>query len=697
MALCGIALLGCAKPYFMTQVDYDFYNRISGEFERAKYEEQPIVPEGEPRTVREPGDRKRWELTLAEAKRIALEHNKQIAVVQYVPGDAGTQIDFQLASFDAFFEAGGGWGRQEQQVVNRVQVVGTGRDAIIQKLFGSSIPLPGSAFGVATTSGANTGVIPLNSTVRNAGFSNPGAGVVGQPLNMLGFGKRLATGGIARVNYSLGYNNINPVNVFTAVNPAWQSSVNLTMQQPILQGAGVEFNRAPILIARAIYEQTLKDFQTQVNTLLRDVEIAYWQLTFTYYDLDSRQKGMEQALATWQKEKNKFEVGTGSKPDVAQAREQFEFFRAARLQALTRVLAAERDLRRVMGLPPDDDRQIVTKDQPLIAEYAPHWQAGVLEAMELRPELAAERFVIRALELQVLQAKNGLLPDLTANGTYSVTGLDNQWDKSIDVLTDNRYTTWTLGFRYTQQIGERSAHAEVRRAQLALGRGRANLRNLEHTYICDLHEAYQNVISNYELIQVQKDRREAAAQQLQAREQFYKQGKTTIDVLLQAQTTFADALRDEAQAIVNYNQSIIRWEFVRGTIVQTDNVVIAEEQINRMRPKTAQERIDQWIHSLPVPMHPGDHVHGDLIWSPDNTGPLYPNAILEPAEAPTSTPTPSGPGAGPAPEAPSNSGEPSSPRPGATTPPPRSSTGSPILELKSPPSSESSIPKAPTR
>lgn len=68
LALCGIALLGCAKPYFMTQVDYDFYNRISGEFERAKYEEQPIVPEGEPRTVREPGDRKRWELTLAEAK-----------------------------------------------------------------------------------------------------------------------------------------------------------------------------------------------------------------------------------------------------------------------------------------------------------------------------------------------------------------------------------------------------------------------------------------------------------------------------------------------------------------------------------------------------------------------------------------------------------------------------------------------------
>lgn len=653
--LSAVMTVGCQKPYFMTDLDYDFYNRVSGEYDRSEYGDEPLVPVHQPRTVRDPGetDKIPWKLTLAEVKRITLENNKQIAFLGYRPGEAGTVVDLRLSAFDAFFSFGGAWSGSEQQVLSNIQVIGTGRDAITQKLFGGAQ----AGYGFNATQGAAT---------QEVFSSIPGAEV-------LGIFKRNATGGLTRLTYTLDYQNINPVNVFTAINPAWRSAVNIGLEQPVLQGAGVEFNRAPILIARANYEQQIKDFQANVQTLLRDVEIAYWQINFAYQDLYSRQTGMEQALATWQKEKNKQEVGTGAVPDVAQAREQYEFFRAARLQALTRVLAAERDLRRLMGLPPDDDRRIIPADDPVIAEYAPNWQIAIQETMEFRPELAGQRFLVRAAELEVLRQKNGLLPDLTLAANYSITGLADDWDQSINVLTDSRFTVWTLGGRYRQQIGERAAHAAVRRANLALSRERATLRNLEHTYLCDLHEAYQNIISFYDLIQVQKDRREAATQQLEAREQFYRQGKTTIDVLLQAQTAFADALRDEGQAIVQYNQALARWEFAKGTILFNDNVALVEEGVSRMKSKTLDQRRRSWMHGLPLPYHPGTKVHGDLIWCPNTFGPLYPSYLLAtpPEEGPAaiegSAPAGEGAPASPvAPQGPTDSGpaiEPSSPRP----------------------------------
>lgn len=656
LLLSTVLSAGCTKPYFLTEVDYNFYNRVSGDYNRAEYGDEPLVPVREPRTVRDPGeeDKKPWYLTLDEIKKITLENNKQIAYLGYRPGEAGTAIDLRLAAFDTFITAGGAWSNSEQQVLSNIQVLGTGRNALTQKLFGG----PQAGYGVNSTLGGAT---------QDVFSSLPG-------VEVLGLLKRNATGGLTRINYTLNYQNLNPVNVFTALNPAWQSAVNLSFEQPLLQGAGVEFNRSPILIARANYEQQIKDFQSQVHTLLRDVELAYWQIVFTYQDLYSRQTGMEQALATWQKEKNKQEVGTGAVPDVAQAREQYEFFRAARLQALSRVLAAERDLRRLMGLPPDDDRRIIPADVPTVAEYQPHWQLAVSETMDFRPELAGQRFLVRAAELEVLRQKNGLYPDLTLSGTYSITGLDNQWDQSIRTLANGQFTTWVLGARYRQQIGERAAHASVRRANLALARERATLRNLEHTYLCDLHEAYQNVVTYYELIQVQKDRREAAAQQLEAREQFYKLGKTTIDVLLQAQTTFADALRDESQAIVQYNQSLARWEFAKGTILVNDNVLLVEEGVSRMREKTLEERQRQWFNGIPLPFHPGNKVHGDLIWGPNEFGPLYPNYLMEtPPEpatpgAPTTKPVP-GPAAPgtPAPDLPPVPGTPA-PMPEDTLP-----------------------------
>ena len=54
-------------------------------------------------------------------------------------------------------------------------------------------------------------------------------------------------------------------------------------------------------IARIRTDQTLADFEGGVRNLVRDVEDAYWELYFTYRDLEARKMGRDSALATWKK------------------------------------------------------------------------------------------------------------------------------------------------------------------------------------------------------------------------------------------------------------------------------------------------------------------------------------------------------------------------------------------------------------
>ena len=185
-----------------------------------------------------------------------------------------------------------------------------------------------------------------------------------------------------------------------------------------------------------------------------------------------------------------------------------------------------------------------------------------------------------------------------------------------------------MGIRYRRQIGERAANAGVRRAQLTVSERRNELRNLEHQALHQLAEAYQNIISNYQLILALKDRRAAAAAQLQAREQIYRQGVSTIDLLLQAQTRFADALVAEAEALVNYNKSLAEWEFSRGRIMANDNVVMAEQRISLASNKLRSDRAKWWQNSIPLRIHEGSRVHGDLGCPPD-TRPLYPHDVWQ--------------------------------------------------------------------
>ena len=615
------AIAGCRQPYFITQLDYTRHNAVVAAPDPIETE----IPEtvfAEPRTIAAPSRADRWELSLEDARRIALQNNKRIKVVSYLQDDgispgraslprlprvssplaqarAGVrywqpEIERRLAEFDTFFEIGGAWQRLDRQSASLIET-GTQQSTFQQDAFGSSIG--SGAFGINQTGGADTD-----------GLSRPPT--IGGPTAVQ-LGKRNATGGQTVFGYRLDYQRDEPVTTFTsAKNPFWRSSLELSFQQPLLQGAGVEHNRARILIARAFLQEQIKEFERNVHALVLSVEQAYWQLYFAYYDLYSREVGVEQALITWQQESKRRQVGPGTGASVAQAAEQYHFFLAARQQAESRLLSAEQSLRQRLGLPPDDGRQIVPSDAPTIAEYKPNWSVGVKEAMDQRPELAGQRFTIRAGELELQRQKNGLLPDLTLTTRYTITGLDDELDQSIDRLTDNTYTDWYLGIRYRRQVGGRSANTAVRRAQLELSQERAALRDLEHSILADLKEAFELVINSYTLIQTQHQRRLAAADQLQAHREYYRIGRTRLNVLLEAQTAFADAMRDESQAIAQYNQALILWEHARGTILQSQNVVIAESTSEQPVHCLAAD-INQWSHGLPLPIHSGDPVQDD--------------------------------------------------------------------------------------
>ena len=100
------------------------------------------------------------------------------------------------------------------------------------------------------------------------------------------------------------------------------------------------------MIARIRTDQTLADFEGGVRNLMRDVEDAYWELYFTYRDLEARKMGRDSALETWKKTHALYRTGSrgGSADREAQARSQYFLFRAQVEQALTELFRAENRL-----------------------------------------------------------------------------------------------------------------------------------------------------------------------------------------------------------------------------------------------------------------------------------------------------------------------------------------------------------------
>jgi outer membrane protein TolC len=601
-SLCGgIALLlagtaGCTHRVFMpedqyNQVQTDLVNQLD---KKPDLPCHPITPITAPPPTLYDLDRKIRFLSLAEAVAIALEQgtvgqpsllfpgigldnlvqftgqgvsgSDAIRVLALDPSRVGTNIDAALSKFDTLFVGSMNWSTTDQPIGTPLQTF-------------------------------------------QAGSSGVNAIQQEQATGSLQLLKPLPTGGVAGVTFNLPYTS---TNLPARVNPNYQPQLLFQFEQPLLQGFGVEINQLRnahpgsllnpgvipgavtaegIVISRIRFDQQRAEFERNVIQMLLNVETAYWNLYGSYWALYSREQGLRFAFESYRSSKAKYEAGNISAGDFYQARGQYELFRAQRLQAIDTVLDNERQLRALLGMVIEDGCRLMPSDAPTLAPYRPDWKCAQAEALERRPELFMARQDVKAAQLNVLLAKNLLLPDLRFTSSYDWNGIGTRLDggddpNAIRSMVSGKFSDWTLGLRMTMPLGYRFAHSQLRQAELALARSLEVLKDQELKAQRFLALQYRRISSAYEQIKAQRAQREAFGEQLRARNEEFLAGRKTIDILLEAQRFWADALANEYAAIVTYNNALCGFEYAKGTIMQHDNITIAEGPL----PDCAQER-----------------------------------------------------------------------------------------------------------
>ena len=178
--------------------------------------------------------------------------------------------------------------------------------------------------------------------------------------------------------------------------------------------------------------------------------------------------------------------------------------------------------------------------------------------------------------MNVIVQKNGLLPDLRAFFSYDLNSIGSRLDgpdtnNAFRNLASNGFNDWTVGLRLQVPLGYRIAHAQLRQAQLQLARSYEVLHDNELKAERFLALEYSRMPAFYEQVRAQRAQREAFGEQLRARQQEYLAGRGTLDILLEAQRFWADALANEIQAVVSYNNSLAGFAFARGAICERDH------------------------------------------------------------------------------------------------------------------------------
>ncbi len=459
----------------------------------------------------------------------------------------------------------------------------------------------------------------------------------------------------------------------------WRSDYNVNVEaefrHPFMQGAGVGFNRIAgpggvpgfnngVLIARLRVDQSLASLEANVRNLVSDMERAYWELYYSYRSLETAIAGRDSSLKTWRIVWAKYQTSAkgGGALDEAQARHQYYLFAAAVERAQSTLYQNENSLRYMIGLAASDGRLIYPTTEPTTAKVQFDWHDAHGEALVRSPELREQKWVIKQREVDLMAAKNWLLPRLDAVGRYRWLGLgDDLIDPSRAVDADGRvldafssmtggdFQEWHLGLEARFPFGFRREKAGVRNAQLALTRDRKVYQEQELELSHLLDAAFRDLSRQYHLSQTNFNRYAASVTEVRTAQAAWEAGaaevseRRSLETLLDAQRRKAEAEVEYHRALVDYNVAITQIHFRKGSLLEYNGVFLAEgpwpakayfDARRRARGRDAAKYINYgFTQPKVVSRGPYQQQFGD-------EGPVLEGSELLPGEAMELTPTP---------------------------------------------------------
>src|SRR5665213_352848 len=284
-------------------------------------------------------------LSLSDAIALALENNLDVEIERY---------EFSIARADLLRARSGA----SIQGIPTGVLPGVSTGANLALLGSSSAGLaangdlsalatlgPGLSFDPSLTGNLNFGhtTVPQSNTV----ISGTSALVTTNKTSNFGLTQSFLTGGTA----SLAYNNIvQDQNSFrSTVNPFTNSSLDLSVVQPLLQGFGFAQNNRTIRIAKNNLRAADFVFRQQLINTVANVVQLYWNLVAAISTVNVNNQAVAVAQKLYDDNKKQVEIGTLAPIEVVRAEAQLATAQQALVAAQSAVLQLESVLKSALS------------------------------------------------------------------------------------------------------------------------------------------------------------------------------------------------------------------------------------------------------------------------------------------------------------------------------------------------------------
>ncbi|HUS93022.1 MAG TPA: TolC family protein [Phycisphaerae bacterium] len=402
-----------------------------------------------------------------------------------------------------------------------------------------------------------------------------------------GVKKKLLTGADVAVSQRFARTGNN--SVFFIPDKQATARLGLWINQPLLKGAGIEYNRSLIRIAKIDSQIARNEFIRQAESHLLEITRSYWNLYFSRSLCTQKRKLLAdttELVAQLAKRK-----GIDAMEDQLKRAQAAQAKRHADLVRVDMAIRnAEDRIKALINDPnflPSSSAELVPADTPLYRRMEVDLKDTAATALENRPEIRQAFLQLKAAAIRREVSKNELLPQLDLILEMSIAGLDKAgsltdgWDEQWEA-----HPSFLVGLEFDFPVENNVAKARDRRRRLEIRQQLAQVQTTVDTVLLEakiaareLRTAARELDSRYASLQAATE----DLRILQKRWESHAGGDAKpvvgyLQLLLDAQDRLANAQEAFSQTSAIYNVAMVNLQRAQGTLLTYEDIEIIEDE-----------------------------------------------------------------------------------------------------------------------
>jgi outer membrane protein len=414
------------------------------------------------------------------------------------------------------------------------------------------------------------------------------------------------TGTFTQLTYGSTHNRYN--SPYYDIDPFTNGYLDLVINQNLLQGFGISVNNRNIRVAKNNLKVTDIQFKLQVIATVSSVLNLYWDLVSFNQDLRIKQQALNTAQQLYEGNQKQVELGTLPAIEATRAAAEVSAAKESLLITQTNVAQQETVLKNALSRNAVvnqtlDEVHIVPLDHIIVPETEDLKPTAELitEALAQRPEIAKAKLNIESNNINLGGSKNYLLPTLQANVELTNNGLSGAanpasaayqlypppsfvggYGNMLRQIFGRDYPNYSAGFSLNIPFRNRVAQADyvadllsLRQSQLQYQKSVAQIRVDVKNAVIGLQQArarYETAVAT----------RSLAQQTLEAEQNRFRFGESTIATVVQAERDLANDQSAEVQSMANYTHAKIAFDQAVGQTLDVNNISMEEAAMGRV-------------------------------------------------------------------------------------------------------------------